>query len=307
MSESISLTIPATPLACSIFGAAIDAYGKSLVAAMPPAPAPQPVAIADLPTEAEIFGNAPMGVPYTDAPEEVTVNKGASVGKPAVREMTLEDINSGVEQTINGHGQIVLDDEPIVVNLPGVVHNVDITIDEKVVLPSVVLNPIAPPIASPLVLVGPGTIVPELDSAGFPWDERIHATTKTKMKDLTWKKARGVDPALVDQVRAETKDVPFAPGSTLTPPPVMPPEVAAQLTPVAPPVATSPALDSALTFPGLMTGITGAVKSGRCTQAAIDAVVAHVCETLEIDSIVVLCQRPELLDAAYSMIKPAIS
>ncbi len=43
----------------------------------------------------------------------------------------------------------------------------------------------------------------EVDSAGFPWDGRIHARTKTKIADGTWKKKRGIDDATVQAVQAE--------------------------------------------------------------------------------------------------------
>lgn len=43
----------------------------------------------------------------------------------------------------------------------------------------------------------------DLDSAGFPWDGRIHARTKTKIADGTWKKKRGIDDATVQAVQAE--------------------------------------------------------------------------------------------------------
>lgn len=45
----------------------------------------------------------------------------------------------------------------------------------------------------------------ELDVRGFPWDSRIHATTKTKLKNGEWKKLRGVEEVLVRQVEAELK------------------------------------------------------------------------------------------------------
>lgn len=48
----------------------------------------------------------------------------------------------------------------------------------------------------------------ELDSAGMPWDARIHASTKTKVKDGTWKKMRGVDEDLVAEVEAELAAAP---------------------------------------------------------------------------------------------------
>ena len=47
----------------------------------------------------------------------------------------------------------------------------------------------------------------ELDSAGFPWDARIHAQNKAKKADGTWKAARGVDKNLVDLVEAEYRGV----------------------------------------------------------------------------------------------------
>lgn len=42
-----------------------------------------------------------------------------------------------------------------------------------------------------------------LDSAGMPWDERIHASSRATVADGTWKLKRGVDPELVAQVRGE--------------------------------------------------------------------------------------------------------
>lgn len=45
----------------------------------------------------------------------------------------------------------------------------------------------------------------EFDSAGMPWDERIHASTKTKNADGKWKKRKGVDDAVTLAVEAELK------------------------------------------------------------------------------------------------------
>lgn len=46
----------------------------------------------------------------------------------------------------------------------------------------------------------------ELDAAGFPWDNRIHAGTKTKTVDGCWKRKRGISEELVGQVQAEFKN-----------------------------------------------------------------------------------------------------
>src|SRR6185369_6722013 len=43
----------------------------------------------------------------------------------------------------------------------------------------------------------------EYDSAGMPWDARIHQKAKGKKKDLTWKLIKGIDPAVVQTVTAE--------------------------------------------------------------------------------------------------------
>ena len=44
-----------------------------------------------------------------------------------------------------------------------------------------------------------------LDSSGTMWDARIHASTRTKVQDGTWKMKRGVEPELMAQVLAELK------------------------------------------------------------------------------------------------------
>lgn len=63
---------------------------------------------------------------------------------------------------------------------------------------------------------------PAVDSAGMPWDARIHASTKTQNADGRWKKLRGVADSLVLQVEAELRGVtaaPIAPAAVPVPPP----------------------------------------------------------------------------------------
>lgn len=54
----------------------------------------------------------------------------------------------------------------------------------------------------------------ELDSADLPWDKRIHASTRAKVADGTWRYMRGVDKALVEQVEAELRAVQAIPVPT---------------------------------------------------------------------------------------------
>lgn len=55
----------------------------------------------------------------------------------------------------------------------------------------------------------------ELDSAGLPWDKRIHSSSRAKVADGTWRKLRGVDDALVASVEAELRAVQAIPAPTL--------------------------------------------------------------------------------------------
>lgn len=111
----------------------------------------------------------------------------------------------------------------------------------------------------------------ELDSAGVPWDERIHARTKTKIADGTWKKKRGVDDAVVTQVMAEiTGGTPTTPETT-PPPPA--PSTGSKIT----------------TFPELMQAITGA-------QLHPDRVI-EACNSHNVEQVALLATRPDLIPA----------
>lgn len=99
------------------------------------------------------------------------------------------------------------------------------------------------PIGAPPVLA-PGTV----DAANMPWDERIHAPSKTQNKDNTWRKKKGVDAATVAAVEAAYRNAGYHAPQPATPPPAaipaptMPPPpmpVAAIVPPM--PVPTIPA------------------------------------------------------------------
>lgn len=72
-------------------------------------------------------------------------------------------------------------------------------------------SPTGVPAAPTEVPAVPVSTVPEvpavgrvdLDSAGCPWDARIHTSNKATIGDGTWRKKPGVDPALFESVKAE--------------------------------------------------------------------------------------------------------
>jgi hypothetical protein len=53
---------------------------------------------------------------------------------------------------------------------------------------------------------GPANMnAPNTDTAGMPWDERIHSTKKGLNADGTWRKRRGVDAAFITQIETELR------------------------------------------------------------------------------------------------------
>jgi hypothetical protein len=165
----------------------------------------------------------------------------------------------------------------------------------------------------------PASVGVELDKNGLPWDERIHAGTKSKKADGSWKAKRGVDKDFVAQVEAELRAAMAVPtpneqpapvvASPTTTPAIAPivdavPNVAATaaatVTPQAgsptpnvttPTVAVTPALHATApgitTLPALMAAATGAGKTQADMQAA--AVAAGLA------SVALLGARPDLI------------
>lgn len=154
----------------------------------------------------------------------------------------------------------------------------------------------------------------EVDSDGLPWDERIHAGTKTTLaKTKQWKKKRGVPAELVTTVEAELRAAmavpasgnvattavepsepsappapPVAPSTTVADAaqPVSPPAPAAPAQPATPPPAPAATGDIS-TLPELMAASTGAGKTPADMLAA-----AQKCG---LASVALLGARPDLI------------
>lgn len=107
--------------------------------------------------------------------------------------------------------------------------------------PSVAPTAPAPEVAAPQPALDPGgTLVdminnPELDSKGLPWDKRIHAASKAKVKDGSWRTRRNLDPEVLRQIENELRTRPVS-TQPITPPAVPPTTVDVQ-----PPVFSQPA------------------------------------------------------------------
>ena len=156
-----------------------------------------------------------------------------------------------------------------------------------------------PPTTATTAAAAPGVVSVEVDSAGMPWDERIHQKGKSKKKDNTWKLKKGIDMALVQSVTAELAarraaapaptagSLPVAPpaaGSNTVPVPPVPnvapvvgvpaPNGVAGVVPVppAPAVGSVGASDSLTPYRKLIDKITDLTKAGKLTPAKVNEI-----------------------------------
>lgn len=150
----------------------------------------------------------------------------------------------------------------------------------------------------------------DVDKAGLPWDGRIHASTRAKNADGTWRMRRGIEAALAAAVTGELRQTmapvvpqPPAPSASTAPAIPKPPFVPSVVTPV-PPATITPeatlagaAADAsrsdvpALTFPKLMQLITTAFTSKALSQEHIKAAI----EAAGLPSLPMLASRPDLV------------
>lgn len=151
------------------------------------------------------------------------------------------------------------------------------------------------------------------DSAGIPWDARIHAETKAQKKDGTWRTKRGVDKDYVkqitDELRAQHSDVsqatiPPVPGQAqqeATAPP--PPTVSAPTNTAPPPpttvVPTTASAGQITTFPDFMKAVTQYMAANGITMIDINNMLSS---TMGIQSAAMLSNKPELIPQALANI-----
>ena len=145
-------------------------------------------------------------------------------------------------------------------------------------------TPSAPIAPAPL----PPTLAPEYDTAGVPWDARVHQSGRGKKQDGTWKLKKGLDPAFAAAVLAEiTPAAAPAPVATvaLVPsvpaPPTLPGSLASVIPPPAPPAAPVVAApvsstSGTVTFREVMAKVTAGATSGKLTKVQVDEALVMV-------------------------------
>lgn len=147
----------------------------------------------------------------------------------------------------------------------------------------------------------------DLDAKGMPWDNRIHAESKGKIADGTWRKKRNLDPALVAQVEAELRQVmgaapaaPLAPAVPAPPPtaPIAPVVVSApQVTaPPAPAVApAAPAGEVPADARGMFVALVGRASAAIQGQKVTQAEVNQCCVDAGVPALPLLANRLDLV------------
>ena len=133
------------------------------------------------------------------------------------------------------------------------------------------------------------------DTRGFKWDSRIHARTKTKNLDGTWRYQRGMAQDKIDRIEAEVRQVKSTPPAMFIPPaPPAPPVVTAPGEPVVAPVDD---------FPALMTLIT----TGISTQGLKRDTVQTILQRHGIPSLPVVASRPDLIPTIIKEINEVLN
>lgn len=172
----------------------------------------------------------------------------------------------------------------------------------------------------------------ELDKHGLPWDGRIHAESKGKIADGTWRKKRNLDPTLLATVEAELRQVmgaaPAAPlaqapvaatvtapaGSAPTPtsapvaavppPPPAPVAGAAPSMPAAPSAApVEVPVDARQQFVGLVGRASAAIQGQKVTQAEVN----QICADSGIPALPLLANRLDLVATVAQRIDALIA
>lgn len=155
---------------------------------------------------------------------------------------------------------------------------------------------------------------PDFDSAGFPWNAEIHASSRATLADGTWKKKRGVSDELVAKIEAGFKapDAPEVPEAPVPEPdltadapaaPAAPePTVDAPSTP-APDAPAAPPVDTPNPFLAVMSRIG---KSGLTKETKDELLTAAgALDDKGNPSILVLNKKPELIAGFVALLDDA--
>lgn len=142
--------------------------------------------------------------------------------------------------------------------------------------------PIVPEVPAPLgdAIPTPPVSGADLDSNGLPWDVRIHASTKAKVADGSWRALRGVDKDFVTVVEQELRELMAIPSPNAQSVPE--PETSGAQIPepsnvdvnVPTPIATIDPVASTVSVPEFVQWMMALIKDGKITMAKCNEGIA---------------------------------
>lgn len=156
--------------------------------------------------------------------------------------------------------------------------------------------------SAPQVNVGPAPALDatepvEVDSEGYPWDERIHSGAKSKTNAGTWTRRRNVPDEIYHQVRDELKG--HGTMTAPTPPlpvaaPVVPPPPTVQVPAAPQPDPGAPVPPGLNPFVGLMRRVAADVQAARYDHEQLKGWIVGLGDAT-VTSLPQLNGRPELI------------
>ena len=256
---------------------------------------------------------------HKDTADAGLVEVGRTIA-PAVNELEVLQHDHESTLPVAAFGQPVVDEAAAAFGVPPVPLGVSVPL--AVSIPAIAgASTVAPP---PPANTAPTTTTPgvassaagvDLDAKGFPWDSRIHAESKAKIADGTWRKKRNLDPTVLANVEAELRQVMGATGAPLVPttapiaptPPLAPAApvtanlptasvsqaVAAPLPPAAPqaPVVGEVPADARAMFVALVGRASAAIQGQKVTQAEVN----QCCADAGVPALPLLANRLDLV------------
>ena len=133
----------------------------------------------------------------------------------------------------------------------------------------------------------------DLDSAGIPWDERIHSRTKSKTKDGKWKVKRNVDPEQSQVILGQLAEVAAIPSPILPPPPPL------DVNPTVDRFIPPPPKKSGGRYIEFMQWLTPLMAGGGISLAE----VLSILKMNGVDNIPLLASRPDLIEGVETLIE----
>lgn len=127
---------------------------------------------------------------------------------------------------------------------------------------------VAAPPAAVTAVPAPPAAASTVDKAGLPWDERIHASSRTLTADGCWRKKRGVSDGLVTEVETQLRSLMALPAPVAAPAPPPAAPVAAAV-PAPPP----PAQSGKDAYVRLISKASAAIVAKQLTQDQVNSAV----------------------------------